>query len=122
MAMKWTVSNLAKRLCISPVEVNSELEDLGLQRKVVVEPGPGMAQGKGVRHKWEAIGEGLTLSSIVKGNKGETVFEMLVWDPSLLDRLGYVKPPSRADYEAVTARLSEAERKIEKLCALLSVE
>jgi len=100
--MKYTVTNMAQKLGVSPAEINQALADIGLQTQVTVESD---LPGSGKRRKWVATEEGLTVSEVRKGNKGLNPYEILLWDFTVLTALGHVKPPSRADFVEVQAHI-----------------
>ena len=118
--MKYTVTNMAQKLGVSPAEINQALADIGLQTQVTVESD---LPGSGKRRKWVATEEGLTVSEVRKGNKGTNAYEILLWDFTVLTALGHVKPPSRADFDALqaeTASLKEEAAATRRQVWLLS--
>jgi len=110
--MKYTVTNMAQKLGVSPAEINQALADIGLQTQVTVESD---LPGSGKRRKWVATEEGLTVSEVRKGNKGLNPYEILLWDFTVLTALGHVKPPSRADFVEVQAHIVNLDEQVRVL-------
>lgn len=102
---------MANKIGTSASEVNSALERMGLQTQVEVE----VEGGKAKKYKWVATPEGEKVSRIVKGNRGTLAYEMVCWLPSVLDQLGYVRPPSRSEFEALQAKVDALQTKLEVL-------
>lgn len=98
----FTATYMANKIGTSASEVNSALERMGLQTQVEVEVEGG---GKAKKYKWVPTPEGEKVSRVVKGNRGTLAYEMLCWLPCVLDQLGYVRPPSRSEFDALQAKV-----------------
>jgi hypothetical protein len=94
-----TATAMATRLGVSPAEVNLALEEAGLQTQIQVESD---LPGKGKRKKWVATALGEPISEIRKGNKGLNPYEILLWHYTVLEQIGFVRPPSRKEFEELT--------------------
>lgn len=107
--MRYTVTNMAQKLGVSPAEVNEALAQTGLQRQVTVESD---LPGAGKRRKWVATEEGLTVSELRKGNKGANAYEILLWDFSVLSSLGFMKPPGRVEFDELKAEVAVLKEQV----------
>jgi len=117
---KYTVTTMAQKLGVAPAEVNSALAQLGLQEQVTVVSD---LPGAGKRRKWVATEKGSVISELRKGNKGLNAYEILLWDYEVMTMLGFVKPPSRVDFDALqaeTASLKEEAAATRRQVWLLS--
>lgn len=110
--MKYTVTNMAQKLGVSPAEVNEALAQAGLQTQVTVESD---LPGAGKRRKWVASEEGQSVSELRKGNKGTNAYEILLWDFSVLTSLGHVKPPGRVEFDALQAEVAVLKEQVRVL-------
>ncbi len=109
----FSATHMANKLGTSASEVNLWLERKGYQTQVEV-----LSEGKTKRYKWVPTPEGEPYARIVKGNRGTIQYEMLCWVPTILDELGYVAPPNRSEFDALTEEVRQLRAKLEALYVL----
>ncbi len=108
----YTVTYMANKLGISTGDVQRKLVEWGLQRNVKIEDS---LPGQGQRTKWTATEAGLKVSEIRKGNKGAIPYEILVWDETVFDRLGFVRPPDRTEFDMLVQEVRALKLKLTEL-------